>query len=184
MPTLLVGLGNPGTEFHNTRHNAGFRFIDRFVSSLGDLTWKEQFGGLVTAINDEKFGKLLILKPLTMMNSSGTAVAKVMNVFKITPNDLIVVHDDLEVPVGVIKIKQKGSHGGHNGLRSIHQAISCNEYRRLRIGIGRPPMPDMVRNYVLSKFSPQESELVDRAIDEKISNLQLIIPAAQFGTAF
>ncbi|MDR1208420.1 MAG: aminoacyl-tRNA hydrolase [Holosporales bacterium] len=171
MATLLVGLGNPGDNFKNTRHNAGFCFVDRLADSLGITSWKSQFEGVVSACQDGKLGALILLKPQTMMNLSGRSVISVLNYFKLTVHNLIVAHDDLDVSIGQIKIKRQGSHGGHNGLRSIHQLVSSDEYRRLRIGIGRPADKDMVRAYVLSEFSRSEQTLLTNAIDAAIMTL-------------
>lgn len=175
MATLLVGLGNPGDNLKNTRHNAGFCFIDRLADWLGVISWKSQFEGLIAACQDEKLGALILLKPQTMMNLSGRSVTCVLNYFKLTAQDLVVAHDDLDVSVGVIRTKHQGSHGGHNGLKSIHQSIGSNEYRRLRIGIGRPELKEMVRAYVLSEFSKDEKSLLINAIDITIASLHQII---------
>lgn len=165
MPFLCVGLGNPGATYANTRHNTGFVFVDALARCLGDPAWKERFAGLATAVQDEHLGKILLLKPQTYMNASGRSVAECLHFFKMTPKDLIVVHDDLDLPVGTYKIKQKGSHGGHNGLRDIHKALGTDDYRRIRIGIDRPADKALVSDYVLGNFSKEDREKLDRVID-------------------
>lgn len=152
MPILWVGLGNPGSAYANTRHNAGFLWIDCLAEYLGATTWKEKFSGLLTAVQHEKFGPVLLLKPQTTMNISGRSVLACMSFFKVDPADLRVAHDDLDLPVGQMKIKLQGSHGGHNGVRDICNVLGNNAFPRLRIGIDRPPSKDMVRDYVLSNF--------------------------------
>lgn len=175
MPVLCVGLGNPGDMYANTRHNVGFIFLDHWATTLGLLKWQEKFKGLVAAINHEKLGKLILLKPQTYMNSSGQSVFACMNFFKLEPKDLIVIHDDLDVPVGNFKIKQKGSHGGHNGLRDIHQAIGTDEYKRIRIGIDRPSEKSLVKDYVLSSFTNSEYQEINKVISELTTNLSFLL---------
>lgn len=165
MPILCVGLGNPGADYANTRHNTGFLFIDALAERLGAPLWKERFAGLVTAVQDERLGKILLLKPQTYMNASGRSVAECLHFFKLSPKDLIVAHDDLDLPVGTYKIKQKGSHGGHNGLRDIHQALGTDDYRRIRIGIDRPADKSLVRDYVLGNFSKDDREKLNHVIE-------------------
>lgn len=165
MPVLCVGLGNPGAAYVNARHNTGFIFVDALVKRLGGAgVWKERFAGLVTAVQDERLGKILLLKPQTYMNASGRSVAECLRFFKMTPQELVVVHDDLDLPVGSYKVKQKGSHGGHNGLRDIHLALGTDDYRRIRVGIDRPVDKSLVRDYVLGSFSKEEREALDRVI--------------------
>lgn len=161
MPILCVGLGNPGTAYANTRHNTGFLFVDTLAERLGNPTWKERFSGLATAVQDDTLGKILLLKPQTYMNASGRAVAECLHFFKLTPKDLVVIHDDLDLPVGTFKIKQRGSHGGHNGLRDIHQALGTDDYRRIRIGIDRPADKSLVKDYVLGNFSKEDRETLE-----------------------
>jgi PTH1 family peptidyl-tRNA hydrolase len=171
MTILIVGLGNPAPEYSSTRHNAGAMFVDRFLEKLGagSERWQSKFDGLFAEINSVEHGKILLLKPQTYMNASGKSVDVCMKFFKIASNNLVVVHDELELPPGEAKLKLGGGHGGHNGVRDIHQAISTNEYARLRIGIGRPENKSDVRAYVLGRFMPQERELIGGKIDELIA---------------
>jgi PTH1 family peptidyl-tRNA hydrolase len=171
VPILIVGLGNPGVQFANTRHNVGYMFIDLFAEHVGVRAWQEKFSSFVSAVNHEKFGKLILLKPQTFMNSSGRAVAGCVNFFKLSHNDLLVIHDDLDIQVGIAKLKNAGSHGGHNGLRDIHQSLGTDAYRRIRIGIDRPSDKSMVKDYVLSDFTKAEREEIDLVINKLIQSI-------------
>ena len=167
---LIVGLGNPGIEYENTRHNAGFLAIDE-IAKQNSFVWKtsrEQRSIITNGIAANK--KLILAKPQTFMNLSGSAVSSVMQYYKILPTDVIVIHDDLDIPSGVIKYKFGGGAGGHNGLKSIDQNIG-NNYHRIRIGIGRPEGKFPVENYVLSKFTEEEKKniyIVFKTINENI----------------
>ncbi len=157
---LFVGLGNPGSAYHETRHNIGFRVIDKLVSLLGarDVS-KNAFQGELS-----KYGTLLLLKPTTYMNLSGDSVQAVKNFYKVDVDQVIVVHDDIDLPFGAIKFKVGGSNGGHNGLKSIDSAIG-REYLRVRIGVGRPEHKGQVSDYVLSRFDDTQQEKIEELID-------------------
>jgi PTH1 family peptidyl-tRNA hydrolase len=176
VPVLIVGLGNPGRQYERTRHNVGFMFIDAFAESVGVRIWGEHFSGFVVGVVHEKLGKLILLKPQTFMNSSGRAVIACANFFKLSFNDLLVIHDDLDIPVGVAKLKCGGSHGGHNGLRDIHRSIGSDGYRRIRIGIDRPADKSLVKDYVLSNFSESEREEIDVVINKLVMHLYDFLP--------
>ena len=150
--TLFVGLGNPGAKYENTRHNIGFRVIDKLVddSNARDIS-KFSFEGELYRIVDTLF-----LKPTTFMNLSGKSVIAVKNFFKIDLEDIIVIHDDIDLPFGAVRFKKGGGHGGHNGLKSIDSAIS-KDYFRVRLGISKPAFKSEVANYVLSDFSPSQA---------------------------
>ena len=156
---LIVGLGNPGPTYHYNRHNIGFLVIDNLVKELNanTISNKKFFGELF------KSKDILLLKPTTFMNLSGKSVAAVASFYKIEPKDILVIHDDIDLPFGAIKIKRGGGHGGHNGLKSIDSLIS-KEYNRLRIGVGKPPIKAQVASYVLSDFNKSEQELLDKLI--------------------
>lgn len=179
MPILCVGLGNPGEEYATTHHNAGFMFLDVLADKLGVMHWKPQFEGLVAAAQSPDLGKLVLLKPQTYMNASGRSVAACLNFFKLTPQQLVVFHDDLDVPVGAYKVKKSGSHGGHNGLRDIHRATGTDGYVRVRIGIGRPEDKDQVRDYVLSPFSKADLESLSRCFTDIFLKLGEILPSGE-----
>jgi len=157
--TLYVGLGNPGPTYAMHRHNIGWRGIDRLVSDLGarDIS-KASFRGELY-----RHGNCLFLKPTTYMNLSGDSVQAVKNFFKIDPEEIVVIHDDIDLPFGAIRFKQGGGHGGHNGLRSIDEKVG-KDYFRVRIGVGRPEHKGEVSGYVLHDFSPEESEHLDTII--------------------
>lgn len=177
MPILLVGLGNPGTQYALTRHNAGFLWIDTLAARLRVTRWREQFSGLVSAVEVPDCGKLLLLKPQTFMNLSGKSVSACMAFFKLGPADLRVIHDDLDTPVGRFRLKLSGSHGGHNGVRDISRALGTDAYARLRLGIGRPADKEQVRDYVLTPFSEDEKGALARACDATIDALPALCGA-------
>lgn len=150
--TLISGLGNPGTKYENNRHNIGFLVIDQIAKNLSlSLTEKSDFKSQFTKDNDT-----LYAKPLTYMNLSGEAISKIKSYYKVENDKIIIIHDDLDLPFGTIKFKVGGSHGGHNGLRSIDSHIG-QDYIRIRVGIGKPPRKEMVAHYVLSDFTKDET---------------------------
>jgi PTH1 family peptidyl-tRNA hydrolase len=170
---LIVGLGNPGSRYDATRHNIGFRVIDSLgaahrIALRGRLPTAEYGVGVIEA------QQVVLAKPLTYMNASGKAVGDLCTHFSLVPNDLIVVHDDLDLPLSRIKLKLKGGDAGHYGVRSIIEQLGTGEFIRIRIGIGRPASKDEVVAFVLSPFTPDELPLVGEAIHnavEKIENL-------------
>ncbi|NPA81403.1 MAG: aminoacyl-tRNA hydrolase [Epsilonproteobacteria bacterium] len=156
---LIVGLGNPTKKYENTRHNVGFMVIDRLIDRLNPTPInKPLFKGELY-----KTANTLFLKPQTFMNLSGESVLAVANFYKIDRKDIIVIHDDLDLPLGVVRVKRGGSSGGHNGLKSIDKLIG-NDYIRVRVGIGRPSLKDEVVKYVLSDFTKHERECLDKSI--------------------
>jgi PTH1 family peptidyl-tRNA hydrolase len=170
---LVAGLGNPGPEYANTRHNAGFLAADELAVRLGIPLSRQRF--------DAQFGqgwmagkKVTIAKPTTYMNLSGRAVAAIMQYFGIEANGLIVVHDDLDLDFGQIRIKEKGGDGGHKGVKSITSALGGGDFVRLRIGIGRPGQKD-VTSFVLGRFDLQEKEILDKVILTAANALETII---------
>ncbi len=160
---LIVGLGNPGKEYENTRHNIGFMALDKLSQSLNINIDKNKFDGLYgeKIINDEK---ILFLKPQKYMNLSGEVVRKYVDFFKIKIEDILIINDDLDLPLGKIKIKFQGSCGGHNGLRNIEQHLSTDKYKRIKIGISNNKLFD-TKDYVLSKFNKEELEILNKTID-------------------
>ena len=162
---LIVGLGNPGRDYDNTRHNVGFSFIDSYLSYRNiDEKWSNKFDGLYlqTMIGSEK---VLFLKPQTFMNLSGNSVRKVMDYFDIDVADILIVSDDLDLMIGNFKLKLNGSCGGHNGLRDIEEKIGTAEYKRLKIGISKDKSYD-TKDYVLGFFSKEEKEVLSHLFDE------------------
>ncbi|WP_293368268.1 aminoacyl-tRNA hydrolase [Nevskia sp.] len=161
----IVGLGNPGPEYERTRHNTGFWFADLLADThRGNFRHEAKFKGDLARIRiggDE----LLLLKPQTYMNKSGDAIQPLAAFYKLEPADILVAHDELDLPVGTMKLKRAGGHGGHNGLRSIHQHLGP-DYLRLRIGIGHPGTKDQVLGYVLGRPNAADDKLIrDGLID-------------------
>lgn len=159
---LVTGLGNPGKEYENTRHNAGFLIIDSILETLpGTFSKKDQCS---STIWEGRFkGRNLILqKPLTFMNLSGKAVAGVCNKKNIGPQELLLVYDDMDLPLGKIRIRKNGSGGGHNGVQSVIDEIGSQDFPRLRVGIGRSDKNNAQIDHVLSGFSPEESEIFEK----------------------
>ena len=173
---LVVGLGNPGPDYEHTRHNAGFWFVDALAQSLGG-TFKpvNRFHGLVTEVSfNTHRGRLF--KPATYMNRSGQAVAAICKYYKIAPANILVVHDDIDLPPGAVRLKQGGGDGGHNGLRDITSALEGNrEYLRLRIGVGHPGSADEVVDYVLHKPSRDDEEIISNVIHDVVKLVPTIV---------
>ena len=167
---LLVGLGNPGPDSENNRHNIGFKIIDAINSHFKLSKQKPKFKGLLTTGNIES-KKVYAIKPLTFMNNSGTAVKELIDYFKIDSKDVIVFHDDLDIDFGKIKAKIGGSSAGHNGIESIDKFIG-KDYSRVRIGIGHPKEKKKVNNHVLEDFKEDEEE----RIKEITKNIVKLIP--------
>jgi len=160
---LAVFLGNPGTEYRNTRHNAGRIIAGAFTASFS-LSWQKKFKGLYAQlIKDGR--KIHLLQPETFMNRSGESLKPCMDFFNIMPEEILVVHDEIELPFGYIDIKKGGGLGGHNGLRSIVQHIGTRDFYRFRIGVSKPQFGD-VAGYVLSNFSKEEKSDLEKIITE------------------
>ena len=156
---VIVGLGNPGKKYDRNRHNVGFKAIDLIAKKNNFGPWRRKFQSKISE-GLIKSNKILLVKPETYMNNSGFAIKELFLFFKLNSDDLVVIHDDLDLKVGKIKAKVGGGHAGHNGLRSIDQQID-KEYLRLRIGIDRPVNKNQVANYVLSDFSANDKETID-----------------------
>ena len=163
---LIVGLGNPGPEYDQTRHNAGALFVARLASNQGvNLSADRKYFGLMGKFSHQGRDVRLLI-PTTFMNRSGQSVAALANFFRIPAEAILVAHDELDMPPGVAKLKQGGGHGGHNGLRDIiAQLGNQNNFHRLRLGIGHPGHSSMVSNFVLSRAPRSEQELLDTSID-------------------
>lgn len=160
---LIVGLGNPGPAYDKTRHNIGFAVIDELSDRFQSPLTQSKFKGVYTAIH-RNGEKLILLKPLTYMNLSGESIVPLMNYFDIGAEDLLVIYDDLDLPVGKIRLRQKGSAGGHNGIKSTIAHLGTQEFNRIRIGIDRPPAGMAVPDYVLGKFSKEEQGLLQNVV--------------------
>jgi PTH1 family peptidyl-tRNA hydrolase len=172
MIKLLVGLGNPGSDYESTRHNAGFWWIDTIARDLKvQLQPDRAYHGLV-ARTTVKGQNVWLLQPQTFMNLSGKSVAALARFFKIQPDEILVIHDELDIPPGEAKLKLGGSHAGHNGLRDIHAQLGTDQYWRLRIGIGHPGHKSEVANWVLKKPAPDQRS----AIEDCVSRTSLALP--------
>tara|TARA_B100000902_G_C27264371_1_gene892646 strand:- start:808 stop:1365 length:558 start_codon:yes stop_codon:yes gene_type:complete len=160
---LIIGLGNPGTRYMRTRHNAGFMAIDLVASEFNNTKWQKKFESLISFQTIQQT-KVILLKPLTYMNLSGIAAQTVLNFYKIAMTDTVIFHDDIDLPLGTVKLKIGGGHAGHNGLRSINEAIGQN-YIRVRIGVSRPK-EDGVANYVLGNFLDEEEIILNQSLSK------------------
>jgi PTH1 family peptidyl-tRNA hydrolase len=170
---LIVGLGNPGPEYEKTRHNVGFLLLDDLARQHQvHFSHDSKFLGAIAKINTVH-GPVYLLKPMTFMNASGKAVAAVAHFYKIAAAKILVVHDELDLPVGKIKFKEKGGHGGHNGLRDIHAQLGTPDYWRLRIGIDHPGDKNKVADYVLKPPRKEEWPLLDDAMHRALPCIQL-----------
>jgi PTH1 family peptidyl-tRNA hydrolase len=168
---LIVGLGNPGEKYERTRHNAGYRWVEA-IAGAKRATWKREtkFSGWTTRV-DEGGREYLLLKPSTYMNESGRSVSAVMRFFKIEPGEMLVVHDELDLAPGVVKLKRGGGTGGHNGLTDVADAIDSKDFWRLRIGIGHPGDKDLVADYVLDRARRAEQDAIDPVFERSLDLL-------------
>lgn len=168
----IVGLGNPGPEYERTRHNTGFWFVDLLADAYrGSFRFEAKFKGDLARIRigaDE----VLLLKPQTYMNKSGDAIQPLAAFYKLEPADVLVAHDELDLPVGTMKLKRAGGHGGHNGLRSVHQHLGP-DYLRLRIGIGHPGTKDQVLGYVLGRPNAADDKLIRDGLIEAMNAMPI-----------
>jgi peptidyl-tRNA hydrolase, PTH1 family len=169
---LLIGLGNPGRQYRDTRHNVGFMLIDRLIVRLNAQGLKVQSKAIVTtALHEGR--KLILAKPQTYMNLSGQSAHALLNFYKLPMENMLVAHDDLDIPFGTIRIRPKGGPGGQGGMASTIQQLGTQDFPRLRIGIGRPPGRMDPADYVLQNFSREEakllSEIIDRAADAALT---------------
>jgi PTH1 family peptidyl-tRNA hydrolase len=160
----IVGLGNPGSDYERTRHNAGFWLVDRLAGlHKGSLRAESRFKGELARVKVDG-EELLLFKPSTFMNLSGESIQKLAAYYKLTSADILVAHDELDLPAGTVRLKAGGGHGGHNGLRSAHQHLGA-DYLRLRIGIGHPGHKDQVLDYVLGRPGKADEALIHQGIE-------------------
>jgi PTH1 family peptidyl-tRNA hydrolase len=159
---LIVGLGNPGPKYVGTRHNIGYEVIDYLAAGPGGSAFREKFEAFVAELK-EGDETVLVMKPLTFMNLSGRAVRAALDFYKLAMDQVLVVCDDFNLPLGKLRIRAKGSHGGQNGLRNIQEQLGTDAYTRLRIGVGEPTVGDAV-DHVLSKFKPGERKAIEEAV--------------------
>ena len=160
---IIVGLGNPGEQYENTRHNVGFKAIDLVAEKLGIAINKEKFSGLFgEGIYNGK--KVILLKPQTYMNLSGVSVSEIMDYYKFSLDELLVVYDDIDIEIGKIRIRPEGSSGTHNGMRNISDMLASHDFPRIRIGTGKPMAGADLKEYVLAKIPLEEKEEINKGI--------------------
>lgn len=180
---LLVGLGNPGPKYAGNRHNIGFMAVDAIAREHGFGPWRGKFQ---SELSEGTLGteKVILLKPQTFMNLSGDAVGEAMRFFKLSADDLIVFHDELDLPTGKVRLKHGGGHAGHNGLRSLHRHVG-SEYHRVRLGIGHPGHKDQVSAYVLSDFAKADQSWLALLLQGIADGADALVAGdgARFGTA-
>jgi PTH1 family peptidyl-tRNA hydrolase len=175
---VIVGLGNPGAKYSKTRHNAGFWFVEEVAHKYAAAFRPEKkFHGDLAKISLQG-NDIWLLKPDTFMNHSGLAVKSLLSFYQLTAEQLLVAHDEIDLPPGTTKLKTGGGHGGHNGLRDIISQLASNDFHRLRIGVGHPGSKDLVVDYVLHDASRDERALIDADIDKAVS----VMPALAAGT--
>lgn len=173
--SLIVGLGNPGPEYAETRHNAGFRFLERLcaehrVALRHEARFQGDWARLALAERE-----IWLLAPQTFMNHSGEAVQKFAHFYKIPVEQILVVHDEIDLPPGTVRLKSGGGDGGHNGLKSVTAQLGSGEYARLRLGVGRPDASAQVESYVLKRAPAPEQVLIDETITESLRHIDDIV---------
>lgn len=179
---LIVGLGNPGSKYERTRHNIGFRVLDRVVARCGLSAFRKgKHGGDVTQ-GQLGAAKVVLLKPMEFMNVSGFAVQRTCAFHHIRPEQIVVVHDEIDQEFGFVRLKSGGGHGGHNGLRSMIDQLGVNSFARVRVGVGKPPRPPGsaandrdVANWVLGDFSAAQALILDRVIDSAVDAVLAVV---------
>jgi PTH1 family peptidyl-tRNA hydrolase len=179
MPHLIIGLGNPGSKYAGNRHNIGFMVIDKIIEDYAMPKLALKFGGAVSegTIDGEK---TYVFKPLGYMNISGTPAAEIARFYKIPLKNIIAVHDDLDLPLGKLRVKRGGGSGGHNGLKSLDSHLG-QDYMRIRLGIGHPGDKDMVSDYVLSDFWKEEQPTLKTIIEETSRHLGILLKSDEAG---
>ncbi len=171
---VFVGLGNPGREYAATKHNVGFMLADRLAADLGAESWRDNFNAQVAETFFEG-EKILIVKPQTFMNASGESVGPLTNFYKVYTENLIVAHDDMDLPAGKIRLRPSGSGGGHHGVESIIQFLGgAKNFPRVRIGVGRPPAGWTVNGHVLSPFNDEDAEKIATALETLVPAVKCI----------
>ena len=170
---LIAGLGNPGPKYERNRHNIGFMAADEIVRRHSFGAWRTRFQSMAAEGNIAG-QKIIVIKPMTHMNESGRAIGEALRFFKLEPPELIVIHDELDLVPGKIRVKRGGGHAGHNGLRSITAHIG-DDFRRVRTGIGHPGDKNRVHGYVLSDFAKAEQPLVERVTDAIAAHIPLLV---------
>ena len=172
---IVVGLGNPGREYENTRHNCGFDAIDKIADKYGCDMKKLRFKSLTGECRISG-SKCLLMKPSTFMNLSGQAVVQAMNFYKVEPEQVIVIFDDISLDVGKMRIRQKGSDGGHNGMKNIIYLCGSDKFPRIKLGVGKKPHPEYdLKDWVLGKFSQSDRKLIEEVLDNTVEAVELMV---------
>lgn len=161
---LIVGLGNPGPQYEFTRHNVGFLALDMIGDSIGCGSINSKAGNSLVGIGRYRGEKLVLAKPQTFMNRSGLAVCQLSAAYGACPEDIIIIHDDIDLDLGRLRLRTQGGHGGHKGVQSILMELDCENFSRVRIGVGRPPEGIDTPDYVLSVFSDGELEILNKVL--------------------
>ncbi len=171
---VIVGLGNPGPRYANTRHNVGFMVVDKLAERFRIGITRSRFSGLWGDVNigDDR---VYLLKPQTYMNRSGQSVGGFIKYFKIPTTSMLVIHDDLDLPLGRIKLVRRGGAGGHRGVKSIMEVLGTNEFNRMKIGIGRPRYNEDIEGYVLSPFYADERKTLSKVLDTAVEGIVLVV---------
>ena len=172
---IIAGLGNPGREYEGTRHNAGFLAVDRLADRLGAQVARVRFKG-VTGAASLGGRSVLLLKPGTFMNLSGQSVREAMAFYKVPPNKTLIIFDDINLPPGRLRVRRKGSDGGHNGMKNIIYLTGSDQFPRIKLGVGQKPHPDYdLADWVLSRFSQGDLKELDQALDHACAAAELIV---------
>jgi len=171
---MIAGLGNPGTDYSKSRHNIGFKVIDYLADNINIVSAKTKLTANISNTIWED-NRLFLVKPLGYMNRSGSVLNEVARYFQIDISHLIVVHDDVDIQMGKIKIKQKGGHGGHNGIRSVIESLGSDNFIRIRIGIGRPFLQKSMINHVLGNFHSDEEKQINMVIETASRSIKTIL---------
>jgi peptidyl-tRNA hydrolase, PTH1 family len=165
---LIIGLGNPGKQYEQTRHNVGFMVIDKLSKELSIPLDRHKFNGIY-GIGHISGEKIILLKPLTYMNLSGECIRPLMDYYEINDDEIVVIYDDLDLPVGKIRLRAKGSAGGHNGIKSMISHLASQEFNRIRVGVDRPNNGMKISDYVLGQFTKEEEQGIQEAIDRSVN---------------
>lgn len=175
---LVIGLGNPGRRYERTRHNAGFVVVDRLAERVGARVERKQLGACVESVRLPGAADAVVLaKPQSFMNVSGQPAASLRGYYKVETGDIVVVHDDVDLPFGDVRVKKGGGHGGHNGLRDLQEKLGGGGFVRVRFGVGRPPPGWDTADYVLANFSAEEESRLPEVVDEAADAVQLVVSA-------
>jgi PTH1 family peptidyl-tRNA hydrolase len=176
LPSLIVGLGNPGREYSQSRHNVGFMAIDRLAAKL-DIRMSRVQSNAIVGMGNHHDRKVILAKPQTFMNDSGKAVSGLMHYYKLPLNNLMVIHDDIDLPFGMLRIRPAGGSAGQKGVASIIERIGTQDYPRMRVGVGRPPGRKAAASYVLEDFSDEEQDILRAVFDQAVEAVLVFLEA-------